>query len=212
MGSIHGSFAAPHNDLDALVIFEPVKTFEILDLHRHTTKDQSFLSVRVQFEKTLQNAFAGCVKYLNHRIKHTMTQIRYVFFVTFAMPNPSEDVSYIWYDLCKLRMRVISQTAVQCQKLCDESKMKFFGCITPIDPKSFQTNSPASNEGNIYDNKDDVLANYHFPDYLTYQSVLPFKNRIELSQHIRKTLKPQLNFDSNSNRSNRSNKFPNHSK
>ena len=200
VGSIHGSFAAPHNDLDALVIFEPVKTFEILDLHRGTVKEQSFKTLRNSFEKTLQAAFTGCVKYLKHRIKHTISQIRFVFFVTFAMRNPAEDVSQIWYELCQIRMKQISQTVTQCQKLCEESRMKFFSCITPIDPASFSNNTPSSGDGNIYKDKDDVLANYHFPNYSTYQEYLPFKNRIELSQHIRKTLKPQLKFENASNR------------
>eukprot|EP00483_Globobulimina_turgida_P013379 UN13403 len=119
--------------------------------------------------------------------------MKYVFFVTFAMPNPMHDVSSIWYELCQARMEHITNTVHQCQALCEQSKMTFFSCITPIDPNSFSDKTPSSNEGDIYSNNDDFLANYHFPNYQSYQSYLPFTNRIELSQIIRnhlKTLKP----------------------
>merc|ERR1712130_681399 len=85
VGSIHGSIGAPHNDLDALIIFEPVKPFEILDLYRMRSKDEPFISFQNQFEGILHGAFSGCVKYLNHRIKHTISHIKFVNFVVFAM-------------------------------------------------------------------------------------------------------------------------------
>jgi len=184
--------AAPHNDLDALVIFEPVKPWETLDLLRSTSKEQSFTSRREQFAQTLQNAFVGCVKYLKHRIKHTIAHIRVVFFVTFAMPNPSESVHDCWYEFCRIRMEQLISTIRQCQTLCDACKMdtKFVSCITPIDPTSFSDTTPSSTEGDIYENTDDVLANYHFPNYSVYAKELPFMHRISLSQLIRTTLKP----------------------
>ncbi len=73
-----------------------------------------------------------------------------------------------------------------------QSKMKFFSCNTPIDPNSFSDKTPSSTEGDVYSNNDDFLANYHFPNYAKYQSYLPFNNRIELAQCIKKTLKPQI--------------------
>merc|ERR1712228_853292 len=138
VGSIHGSIAAPHNDLDALVIFEPVKPFEILDLYRMRAKDEPFISFQSQFEGILHGAFSGCVKYLNHRIKHTISQIKFVHFVVFAMPNPSSDVSSIWYDLCALRMDYIARAIEECSNLIfnNNADMKFQSFVVPIDSRN----------------------------------------------------------------------------
>ncbi len=77
------------------------------------------------------------------------------------MPNPISNVSNIWYELCRLRMEHITNTVRQCQSLCEQSKMKFCSCATPIYSA--------------------------IPNYARYQSYLPFNNRTELLQWIRET-------------------------
>jgi len=130
---------APHNDLNALMILEPIGAFETLELFRERTSDEALKEQAESYRTTLRNGLASCVEYLKHRMKLSTKNIEIIYFVAFAMPNPGPDVCQKWYEWSDFRSSALRQAVEDCKRECVESKMKpeFVCCTTPLPSKSF---------------------------------------------------------------------------
>jgi len=172
-----GGISAPHNDLDALIILEPLGCFEMLELYRERTSEDALLQLHDRFSNTISAGFASCVQYLKHRIKHSVSLIQLVYFVTFALPVPNDDVCQKWYEWNGLRSESLREAVEQCKIECKESKMnpQFVCCATPISKGVVR----AQGDG---EQKEDT-------EYV--QSTLPFQRRHEIAQTIIKKLGPR---------------------
>jgi len=176
----------PHNDLHALLIFEPIIPFETLELFQERTSDQSLKDREGKFKALLAEGFESCIRFLRNRIQRSLKDIALIYFVSFALPIPTNGVCETWHQWSAYRTNMLSKAMEECKKVCKESKMKteFMCCATPIPPAT--VNEKKSTQSKAQPERKDLEEDYVLSEESYEKSNLPFQLREDIVRQIQR--------------------------
>jgi len=173
----------PHNDLNALFLFEPSAPFETLKMFQSRTNpdDEELHGKLDSFRTTVTNALQAMTSYLDHRIKSSHRKIELVYFVSHAMPRPGKNVCPKWFEWSEARKDALSECITNCGNVCRESQMqpKFYSCTTPSPVKP-----PPGMEGSNLGSREE---DYFLPREDYEETTLRFQARDDIVMFINQT-------------------------
>jgi len=175
---------APHNNLDVLVMFEPHNHLELLS--RFSEQKEITATQQTHLADAVQGAFAGCVRYLRHRLERAKSKMRAVLLVLFAVRKPEGTPSAKWAELHEMRMQSAWETARQSKALCEaaaKGPCEFSTLVVPF---------PERRAKDVDDSVQDDANNFLFPQNASAGvGRKEHLTRVQLLMSIMELLKPQ---------------------